>query len=141
MIEMDLSEDAYNEIVVPFFQEYFGHIFEDIATQYLIRRNKEKKLSHLYSEFGKWWGTNKETKKQEEIDIVASNKSAALFGECKWSNSKIGLGVYETLKSRSDLTQNGKSKEYYLFSKTGYTNELYDLKTNALTLVCLDDLT
>ena len=37
-------------------------------------------------------------KRQAEIDILAEqDKNTALFGECKWTNEKVDLGVLETL--------------------------------------------
>lgn len=140
MVEMGLSEEAFDGLVIPDFEGYFGYIFEEIAEQYLIRKNKAKQLNHLYQEFGKWWGTNKEKKKQEEIDIVACNDKTALFAECKWQNSEVGLDIYTTLVRRSELTQQGKEKEYYLFSKSGYSKGLRDRKIQHLSMVQIDDL-
>lgn len=47
-------------------------------------------------------------------------KSTALFGECKWTNEKVDLGVLETLVKRSELFSY-KNVHYYLFAKTEFT--------------------
>ena len=48
------------------------------------------------------------------------DKNTALFGECKWTNEKVGLGVLETLIERSNLFAYQK-KHFFLFSKSGFT--------------------
>ena len=57
-----------------------------------------------FSELGRWWGNDPIEKKQTEIDIMGEqDKQTALFGECKWTNEKVDLGVFETLIKRSKL--------------------------------------
>ena len=48
------------------------------------------------------------------------DKTTALFGECKWTNEKVDLGVLETLLHRSRLFPYSKV-HYFLFSKSGFT--------------------
>ena len=66
-------------------------------------------------------GDNPKTKSQEEIDIMGADKDSALFGECKWTNEKVDLGVLETLVERSNLFHY-KKIHFYLFAKTGFTD-------------------
>lgn len=48
------------------------------------------------------------------------DKDTAIFGECKWTNENVDVGILETLKTRSELF-NYRSVQYYLFSKKGFT--------------------
>ena len=69
----------------------------------------------------RWWGNDPKEKRQAEIDILAEqDKNTAIFGECKWTNEKVDLGVLETLIKRSELFSY-KNVHYYLFAKTGFT--------------------
>ena len=52
--------------------------------------------------------------------ISKLNPNSAPFGECKWTNEKVDLGVLETLEKRSELFSY-KNVHYYLFAKTGFT--------------------
>lgn len=140
LIEMGFAEETYEKMIEPYFSDYFGYIFEDISTQYLLRKNREKKLPQVFHRFGKWWGQDPIKKTAEEIDIVASNDHMALFAECKWRNQKMSLRVFETLKYKSQLTQKNKDKIYYLFSKSGFTMDLVRLQNNDLGLVSVDDI-
>jgi hypothetical protein len=74
-----------------------------------------------FASLGRWWGNDPIEKPQTEIDILGEqDKSAALFGECKWTNEKIDLGALETLVRRSRLFSYSKV-HYFLFSKSGLT--------------------
>lgn len=75
-----------------------------------------------------------------EIDIVASHDSTALFAECKWENEPIGISELETLQRRAQLTQKGKAAEFYLFSKSGFSDELLPKQGQTLHLVPYDNL-
>lgn len=69
------------------------------------------------------------------------DKTTALFGECKWTNEKVDLGVLETLLHRSRLFPYSKV-HYFLFSKSGFTKGCME-KANELgnvTLVSYDDM-
>ena len=116
---------AYKRIE-PNLPRYMGHVFEDICTQYLWSLLLHGKSPVDFSEIGRWWGTDPRTKSQTEIDIMAEqDRHIALFGECKWTNEKVDLGVLETLVKRSELF-NYKTKYYYLFSKSGFTKGCED---------------
>ena len=79
-----------------------------------------------FSSLGRWWGNDPKEKRQAEIDILAEqDKNTALFGECKWTNEKVDLGVLETLIKRSELFPY-KNVHYYLFAKTGFTKGCTD---------------
>ncbi|RJO61287.1 hypothetical protein C4544_03285 [candidate division WS5 bacterium] len=79
-----------------------------------------------YTLIGKWWS------KDEEIDLVALDEETATvyFGECKWSNKKVGEDIYRELVRKSRLVdwQNEKrNNRYILFSKSGFTPRMAEL--------------
>lgn len=120
VISRGAAELAYKRIA-PELSSYMGGVFEEICRQYLWQLLLKGICAINFSDIGRWWGTNPKTKSQEEIDIMGSdNKDAALFGECKWTNEKVGLGVLETLAGRSTLFHYKKT-HFYLFAKTGFT--------------------
>jgi len=111
------------------YASYLGYIFEDICKDLVIKD---------YPKVGRWWH------KENEIDIVALNdgKKEILFAECKWSDSEVDVGLYNSLKDKAKLVDwnTGKRIEKFaLFSKSGFTSKmaklakkekvmLYDLK-------------
>ena len=124
LISRGAADLAYSRIA-PELSAYMGGVFEEICKQYLWRLLLAGKCAVSFTELGRWWGTNPKTRTQEEIDIMGTDKDSALFGECKWTNDKVDLGVLETLVERSSLFY-FKRTHLYLFSKSGFTKGCID---------------
>ena len=124
LISRGAADLAYSRIA-PELSAYMGGVFEEICKQYLWRLLLAGKCAASFTELGRWWGTNPKTRTQEEIDIMGTDKDSALFGECKWTNDKVDLGVLETLVERSSLFH-FKRTHFYLFSKSGFTKGCID---------------
>lgn len=141
IIARGAADLAYKRIE-PFMSDYMGKVFEDICKQYLWKLLLTGKCPVEFSSLGRWWGNDPVEKSQVEIDIIAEqDKNAALFGECKWTNEKVDLGVLETLVKRSELFSY-KKMHYYLFAKSGFTKGCID-KANEMgnvTLVSFKDI-
>jgi hypothetical protein len=76
-----------------------------------------------------------------DIDIIAKDKNNILFGECKWTNKKVGVEVYDKLKLRSEFIKSKTlNKKYAIFSKSGFTQELLNLKNDNLFLFTPEDI-
>lgn len=140
IISRGAVELAYNRIA-PELSVYMGGVFEEICKQYLWKLLLEGKCAVNFNDIGRWWGTNPKTRTQEEIDIMGADKDCALFGECKWTNEKVGLGVLERLAERSALFNYNK-KHFYLFAKNGFTKGCTDKanEMNNVTLITYEDM-
>lgn len=116
---------AYNRIE-PHLSDYMGGVFEDICKQYLWSFLLTGKCAIDFTDIGRWWGTNPKTRQQVEIDIMGTaDKNTALFGECKWRNEKVDVGVLEGLVEKSRLFHY-ENQYYYLFAKNGFTKGCVD---------------
>jgi uncharacterized protein len=125
LTEQDESELLYDSVIELDWENYIGkNVFEDICKQYLWKLNKDRLLTFVFTDIGRWWGNNPKEKKQEEIDIIATNNSEAIFCECKWRNEKTGLEVFENLKKRAKLLSQYDPKKYIIFSKSGFSSTL-----------------
>ncbi|MCI5678878.1 MAG: ATP-binding protein [Bacteroidales bacterium] len=141
VIARGAADLAYKRIE-PHLSEYMGKVFEDICMQYLWKLLLTGNSPVEFTSLGRWWGTNPRTRKQEEIDIMGEqDKNTALFGECKWTNEKVDLGVLETLVQRSELFHYPKVT-LYLFSKNGFTKGCIDKaqELGNVTLVTYTDI-
>lgn len=115
------ATDLVYKRIEPQLNHYMGAVFEEICKQYLWNRllNGESEID--FTDLGRWWGTNPQTKKQVEIDIMGTaDKDTVLFGECKWTNEHVDVGVLDGLVEKSKMFHYNK-KYYYLFAKTGFT--------------------
>lgn len=144
LIEQDGGKVVYEKIIMPTYTDYMGHVFEKICIQYLNRANILGNLPFIFTKIGRWWGSDKKTRKQVEIDIVASdgNKNY-LFCECKWTNEKVGESVLKELEYNSNIFNDSiVNKKYILFSKSGCTESLIkeSRKREDLILVSVDNI-
>ena len=121
MITAGYGEVVYDNLVENQLSDFMGHAFENICKDYLIRQLGSGKCPFFFNQIGHWWGTNSHTHKQEEIDIMAVGKNAAIFGECKWRNEDVDLQTLNKLIERSEMFSY-TDKYIYLFSKNGFTS-------------------
>lgn len=116
-------EDIAVQRIMQQLPTFMGPVYETMCKQWLLRHNGES-LPFVLSEIGHWWGADPRTRRQEEIDIVASDgKDKALYAECKWRNEQVGVAELTLLRQRSQLLRHS-DKYYALFSKSGFTEEL-----------------
>lgn len=104
------------------FSDYMAPVFEEICLQLVPFL-----LPGKYTRFGHWWNS------RTEIDLVCVNTDtqSVLVGECKWSVKPVGTDVLKKLQEKSGEIDFGfqvKEIRYILFSKSGFTKELVDLK-------------
>ena len=52
-----------------------GDVFEEICKEYMIRLTKERKLPFIPYHLGKWWGSNPVIKAQDDVDLLAIDRS------------------------------------------------------------------
>lgn len=120
IISRGAADLAYQRIA-PHLSDYMGKVFEDICMQYLWKLLLDGKSQVLFADLGRWWGTDPKTRSQTEIDIMGEqDKTTALFGECKWTNENVDVGILDKLVERSQLFHYSKTV-LYLFAKTGFT--------------------
>ncbi|MCL2032577.1 MAG: ATP-binding protein [Methanomassiliicoccaceae archaeon] len=142
LIECEFG-DIYTTKVEPFIPDFMGPAFEDICKQYLLRLGRVNKAPFPFDRIGKWWGGNPVTKKETEIDIVATSttENDIIIGECKWQNRETGVDIYKELRGKAALFAD-RDIHYYIFSRSGFTAGLKKEaeKEDRLTLVSLEDL-
>ena len=115
------AADLVYRRIAPQLSDYMGKVFEEICKQYLWKLLLEGQSPVEFSSLGRWWGNDPIEKTQAEIDILGEqDKRTALFGECKWTNEQVDLGVLERLIHRSHLFSYTRA-HYFLFSKSGFT--------------------
>ena len=124
----------------PEINSFMGRCFEEVCIQYMWKNYASLPIQP--KEIGRWWGNNPKEKQEEEIDIYAVDGSKALFGECKYKNTKTGIDTLENLERKSNLFKKHTVKYFYLFSKGGFTDQLKKIakENDKIRLVGLNDL-
>ena len=135
------NADIVLERIKEGFSLYMGLVWEHICHNWFFKKDVISSLPFIFDEIGKWWGGNKATRKQTEIDILVCNEDSAIICECKWHNEEVGTDVYNKTVSNGKVI-NKKNKYYYLFSKSGFTDELKLMVANdsSVRLIALRDV-
>ena len=140
-LQNGMTEAVYRQIE-PYFADYMGGAFEDICLEWLWAQNADERLPFAFAEAGRWWGTDKRTKSQVEIDILAQNgNESAIFCECKWRNELVDVDVLDSSQEKSGLFPH-LCKYWYVFSKSGFTKhcKLSAKKVANVRLIEFDDM-
>jgi AAA+ ATPase superfamily predicted ATPase len=113
------------KIISEQFTHFLGNVFEDVSREWLLDESEKGNLGTYIVEIGSWWGGNPQTKKQEEVDIVAKGfqEDELFLGECKWRNESVKISSLETLLARGNLFSQSQ-KYYYLFSKVKFSEQV-----------------
>lgn len=119
MLGLDLACEEIMENI----NDYMGPVFEKICEQYLIRAARMKKLPFIPYKMGKWWGNNPLLKEQDDVDILAFDKTGkkALFCECKFRNKPMPMEEYDDLVMAAEIFRHVEEKHFMFFSKSGFT--------------------
>lgn len=127
MIEIDRGDAIFKKALSEL-PSFIGHRMENVFQKYILMNS-----SFLIKEIGNVEFPDKETKKSEEIDLVATTaEGTMLFGECKWKNEPVGKEVYEELLRRSTLAYPSQSnKAYYFLSRSGFREDMKKLAKNS----------
>lgn len=140
-IALNNGEFIYEKLVLPNLSTYMGRIFEAMAQRYMLYPSVYQNAPFFYPSVGRWWGSNPEKKRQEEIDVCAMDNHNVLLGECKWTAEKIGQPVLNRLIEKGRLFSQ-EQKYYYLFSKNGFSESVIETarRRDDLYLVTIEDI-
>ena len=70
---------------------------------------------------GRWWGNNPVLKKQEEIDLIATDDENAVICECKYTENPFDEKQLNNLKD-SALCVRQPNKTFVIFSRNGISS-------------------
>ena len=128
LIERGLTDLAWVKVQKNL-SDFMGPEFEKYSQDFMWSQDmNEKIVPNPFIHLGNWWGTDKRTHQQVELDIVgfSDDERDGYFGECKWKNEPIPRSVLEKLIANSEIFKY-PIKHYYLFSKSGFTDSCQEL--------------
>lgn len=143
LIESGDVEMLYDKKIKPTLNDFMGAIFEEMCKQYLQKLNRQNQLPFKLQNLGRWWGNNPIRHSEVEIDIIGINddEHKALYGECKFRNEQTEKNILDKLVENSMIFTRYIEKHYFLFSKTGFHDNILQLATDLnCSLVTLEDM-
>lgn len=127
--------DFYNEFIKEDFEtKFIPKKFEEIALQYLIIKNKERKITPPLYQVGKYWYDNPKEKINGEFDLVTKDKNGYTIYEVKYTNTKINERVISKLTNQLEKC-NVNYHNLGFVSKSGF-----DIEEKEYNLITIEDL-
>lgn len=130
------------QIITDRMPQFLGPIFEEICREWLLDESESGHLGNFITAIGSWWGGNPTTKKQEEIDIIAttSDTNELLIGECKWQKRPVGIDVAQTLLERATLFSH-LDKQLFIFAKADFSKDMTQFaKEKNIRLITFEEM-
>ena len=126
--------DGHVETILGLFETDMGHVFEEVCAEH---------MRCVYGgEIGTWWGTDRNTRTIEEIDIIASKmvdgNKTGWFAECKYRSGPVDMEVLGKLRHRITLVKGYSVSHPVIYSKSGFTETV--LNDADVDLYTLDDV-
>lgn len=135
-LESDDADGVWEYVIKEKLDDYISYIFEDVCRQYLRSKNIKNELSFHFSQIGRWWN------KTDEIDVMATNADRTRFiiGECKYRNNPFPMSELKKLQHKFPCQSAPENVEYWLFSRSGFTQDLMSYKEKGIYYISLEEI-
>ena len=95
-------KDAYQQLIAPRLEQYFGECFETLCQEWLRRRYAKEFIAGF--EVGEYWD------KKVQIDVVGLRQDNRTdIGECKWGKIESAPKLAAELKRKCELYPNDRA--------------------------------
>ena len=132
-IETENADLLIRETAESISTDYTSMCFEELCIGYIRKLNAMRELPFTAKQIGRMWT------KGFEVDIGATDGRTMLLGECKWTNSPVGIDALNGLRHKAAANKELNGYERYifcLFSKSGFTQQVKDeAERNGIMLV------
>ena len=105
-------------------REFLDRGFEDTVLLFLDQENRKGALPGLFPEIRNFKADKTSLGRSVEIDGLARSGDVLLVVECKYRNKALSKAVLDHLKESSSIFSEKLRREYYLFSKSGFSSDL-----------------
>ena len=117
--------------------------FEDVALSYLTEKNIKGELGYHYEVIRGYKVDNSKIGRSIELDGLAKGigkaKNRLLVAECKYRKKVLSLSVLEHVMESVSIFQ-AEYYDIYLFSKSGFAEDLLALKDPQVHLISVEDM-
>lgn len=117
--------------------------FEDVALSYLTEKNIKGELGYHYEVIRGYKVDNSRLGRSIELDGLAKGigkaKNRLLVAECKYRKKVLSLSVLEHVMESVSIFQ-AEYYDIYLFSKSGFAEDLLALKDPQVHLISVEDM-
>ena len=125
-------------------RDFTARSFEDVALLWLEEQNRDGKLPVNYGPIRNYTVENSRLGRSVELDGLAEGlgkqKDCLLCVECKYRKAPFNMAMLDHLRESLSLFDQYAVIDYYLISRSGFTEEVRAIHDPQLHLFGLDDI-
>ena len=119
---------------------FLNHGFEHIASLYIDQLNKDGKLEDVFERPKVFKVEKTKLGRSIEIDGITRTNDNLLIIDCKDTNKKYSKTMFEHLQESASIFSDKLNRIYYIFSKSGFDDEMNNLDMTNVHMINYDDL-
>lgn len=109
-------------------KQFIRHGFEGACRLYIEQLNEDGKLGGVFPKPQIYKVEKSKLGRSIELDGLSLSKDKLLVMECKYRSVPFDIRMLEHLKESVSVFPDKYQREYYIFSKSGFTNEVAQAK-------------
>lgn len=114
--------------------------FEKTSILYLDQLNRLGKLPTIFTQIKPYKVEKSKLNRSIEIDGLSLQNDYLLVMESKYRTNKFSKAMFEHLKESASVFPSKYKRVYYIFSKSGFEQDILDEKLTDVNLISLDDM-
>ena len=146
--QLDVIQNGFGDILFAEDREgiddFIARSFEDVALLWLQAQNRQGRLSVYYGTIRNYKVEKSRLNRSVELDGLAEgmgrNKDHLLVAECKYRKTPFSMNMLAHLRESASLFDAYTVTDYYLISKSGFTDEVAALNDPHIHRVTLGDI-
>ena len=144
-LELDNTQIVLDEMQKDFVSKFIAFVYEDVCKTIFTKLCADKQIDFVPSRVGSYWLNDYQGDTQIDVAAVDNQNKRVFLGECKYHKQPVDADVYFDLKkkveSSSEIrnTYRGYEVVYGVFSKSGFSQRLLDIKEQSSNLVLVNE--
>ena len=146
--QRDVIQNGFGEILfhegLDGIRDFIARSFEDVALLWLEEQNREGNLPVYYGPIRNYTVENSRLGRSVELDGLAEGigkqKNHLLAVECKNRKTPFNMAMLDHLRESLSLFDQYEIIDYYLVSRSGFTDDVSAICDPHIHLVALDDI-
>ncbi len=146
--QRDVIQNGFGEVLfredLDGIRDFTARSFEDVALLWLEEQNRDGKLPVNYGPIRNYTVENSRLGRSVELDGLAEGlgkqKDCLLCVECKYRKAPFNMAMLDHLRESLSLFDQYAVIDYYLISRSGFTEEVRAIHDPQLHLFGLDDI-
>lgn len=119
---------------------FICHEFENVSRLYLEQKNIDGQLGEVFPPLKNYKVDNSKLGRSIEIDGLSKTETQLLVVECKYRNIPFDFEMWEHLIESVSIFPDKLHRIFYIFSKSGFTDDVKNLKNADIHLYTLNDM-